>query len=67
MTIQFCDYSGPTGLSVATGKTILPLASPAGAAAFVGGAIQSGIGDADDSAAVQVMVGLALEGVAARS
>jgi hypothetical protein len=56
MTIRFSDYDGPTGLCVATGKQILPLASPAGAVAFVGSAAQSGIGNAKDAAVVQSLV-----------
>jgi hypothetical protein len=56
MTIQFSDYDGPTGLCVATGKQILSLASSAGAVAFVGSAVQSGIGHAEDAAVVQSLV-----------
>lgn len=56
MTIRFSDYDGPTGLCVATGKQILPLASPAGAVAFVGSAVQSGIGNAEDAAVAQSIV-----------
>jgi hypothetical protein len=63
MTIQFSDYDGPTGLCVATGKQILPLTSVAGAVAFVGSAVQSGIGDAKDSAVAQSLVDTALAAV----
>jgi hypothetical protein len=56
MTIQFSDYDGPTGLCIATGKQILCLASPAGAVAFVGGAVQSGIGNVEDAALAQSLV-----------
>jgi hypothetical protein len=56
MTMQFSDYDGPTGLWVATGKQILPLGSPAGAVAFVGSVVQSGIGNAEDAALVQSLV-----------
>ncbi|HWT95158.1 MAG TPA: hypothetical protein VN238_19330 [Solirubrobacteraceae bacterium] len=52
MTIQYTDYTAPQGLYVATGTQLLPLASAAGATAFVGGAVQSGIGDVQDAAAV---------------
>jgi hypothetical protein len=61
MTFQFTDYDGPTGLYIATGKQILPLASPAGAVAFIGAAVQSGIGDAEDAALIQAMVDSAFE------
>jgi hypothetical protein len=60
MTIQFSDYDGPTGLCVATGQEILYLGSPAGAVAFVGSAVQSGIGDVEDAAAVQSLVDAAV-------
>lgn len=60
MTLHFCDYDGPQGFCVATGKALLSLESPAGAVAFVGGAVQSGIGDAHDAAKVQAMVDSAL-------
>lgn len=53
MTIQYTDYKAPQGLYVATGTQLLPLASAAGATAFVGGAVQSGIGDVDQAAAVE--------------
>lgn len=53
MTIRFTDYTAPQGLYVATGTCLLPLASSAGATAFVGGAVQSGIGDVHDAAAVE--------------
>jgi hypothetical protein len=56
MTIRFSDYDGPTGLCVATGTQVLPLASPAGAVAFVGSAVQAGIGDDEDAAMVQSLV-----------
>jgi hypothetical protein len=56
MTIQFSDYDGPTGLCIATGKQILPLTSPAGAVAFVGSAVHSGIGNAEDAAVAQSLI-----------
>jgi hypothetical protein len=64
MTIQFSDYDGPTGLCVATGKQVLPLASSAGAVAFVGSAVQSGIGNAEDAVAVQSLVDAAFAAAA---
>lgn len=62
MTIHFSDYTGPTGFCVATEHGMLPLISVAGAAAFVGGAVQSGIGDAHDAVVVQAMVEAAVKG-----
>jgi hypothetical protein len=67
MTIRFSDYDGPTGLWIATGKQILPLASPAGAVAFVGSAVQSGIGSAEDAAVAQSLVDAAFAAVACQS
>lgn len=42
MRVRFSDYDGPTGLVIATGYAVLPLASPNGARAFVVAAAQSG-------------------------
>lgn len=56
MKLQFSDYNGPTGLFVATGKTLLPLDSPAGATAFLGAALQAGTIDPKQSAQIQKAV-----------
>lgn len=64
MTIQFSDYDGPTGLCVATGTQVLPLASPAGAVAFVGSAVQAGIGNDEDAAMVQSLIDAAFAAAA---
>ncbi len=42
MKLQFADYHGPTGLYVATGEALLPLAESVGATAFLGAGLQSG-------------------------
>lgn len=42
MKISFSDYSGPTGLYVATGSGIVPLASKEGALAFAASGLQAG-------------------------
>ena len=50
------DYDGPTGLCIATGEQVLSLTSPAGAVAFVGSAMQLGIGNAEDAAVAQSLI-----------
>jgi hypothetical protein len=60
MKLHFSDYDGPTGLFVATGKTILPLDDPAGATAFVGSGMQAGTIDPEQSARIQTAVDTAL-------
>jgi hypothetical protein len=56
MKLHFSDYSGPTGLLVANGKTMLPLGDPAGATAFVGAAIQAGTIDPKQATKIQSAV-----------
>jgi hypothetical protein len=56
MKIQFSDYDGPTGLFVATGKEILPLADAAGATAFIGAGMQAGTIDPEQSTQIQAAV-----------
>jgi hypothetical protein len=56
MKLYFSDYSGPTGLFVANGKTMLPLADPAGATAFVGAALQAGTIDPKQATKIQAAV-----------
>jgi hypothetical protein len=53
MKLHFSDYSGPTGLFVATGKKILSLEDPAGATAFVGAAMQAGTIDPKQATKIQ--------------
>lgn len=53
MKLHFSDYSGPTGLFVANGKKMLPLADPAGATAFGGAAMQAGTTDPKQATKIQ--------------
>jgi hypothetical protein len=55
MTIQFSDYDGPTGLCIASGSRSC-LSRRRQARAFVGSAMQSGIGNAEDAAVAQSLV-----------
>lgn len=61
MKLNFSDYNGPTGLLIATGKAMLPLEDPAGAAAFVGAGMQSGTIDPQESAQIQAAVDAAVQ------
>ncbi len=63
MTFHFCDYEGPKGLYVATGSKLLPLETPAAAVAFIGSAVQSGIGDHGEATKAQHMIDAAIANV----
>jgi hypothetical protein len=56
MKLHFSDYNGPTGLLVATGKKLLPMDGPAGAAAFVGAGMQAGTIDPKQSTQIQAAI-----------
>jgi hypothetical protein len=64
MKLHFSDYDGPTGLFVANGKQILPLAGAAGATAFVGAGMQAGTIDPQQLAQIQAAVDSATHSVA---
>jgi hypothetical protein len=58
--VKFSDYDGPTGMFIATGKEILPLDTPAGQIALIGGAVQSGIGDQKTAEQLQTEIDAAI-------
>jgi hypothetical protein len=60
MKLQFADYHGPTGLYVATGEALLPLAESAGATAFLGAGLQSGTIDPELCEQIQSAVAAAI-------
>lgn len=60
MKLNIVDHDGPTGPYVGTGDAILSLDALAGQIALLGGAIQSGIGNPDEGAALQAEIDAAI-------
>lgn len=64
MKLKFSDYDGPTGLYVATGSALLPIASPAGSTAFLASGLQAETIDPAQAAAIQAAVDKAVAAAA---
>lgn len=61
MNINFTDYQGPTGLVVATGKSVVPLESAEGVAALSQSAMLSSLGASDDAKVFQTQMAKSLK------